>query len=397
MARTKIPGTRREILEDARWSFATGELPSFHDEGKIRTFPDLTQLLRSYFGTEETAVGAVLEWLTVDSYAATLLEVGPWNPADVLRLHPFAFASPAIAGMVTNMIGVLRQGLQLSARVSREDSGEAQWPAPPPFSGFMEWVAREPSRTNVFFPELDASAEALRDALSRVAGALCAVPDGTATAIRAWKALNLRGEVRAVAAAECSGSVKAAYPLVARRRGFPSGDALRKEIHRALLGLREEAMRAERSNTVSQVVMMLLDEDEKADFAALLFKQRETWGTPPPVPHKPAGTAPGVPHKPLPLAQRTRKTSSGSTPNERGRHDELPNDNRSRRPAQGAAPNPQGLEAQREGAAILKAVRKPRAVRGRGAEPVPRGSDVRSHGRGDDSARKRPGRVKEPP
>ncbi len=89
--------------------------------------------------------------------------------------------------------------------------------------------------------------------------------------------------------------------------------------------------------------------------------------------------------------------SRRSTGAEGKRNDELPNDNRSRRPAQGAATNAQGLEAQRKGAAILEAVRKPRAVRGRGAVAVPRGSDVRSHGRGDDSARKRPGRVKEPP
>ena len=86
-----------------------------------------------------------------------------------------------------------------------------------------------------------------------------------------------------------------------------------------------------------------------------------------------------------------------TTAAERGRHDELPHDNRSRRPAQGAAPNPPGVEAQRKGAAILKAVRKPRSVRGGGAVAVPRGTDVRSHGRGDGSARKRPGRVKGPP
>jgi len=89
--------------------------------------------------------------------------------------------------------------------------------------------------------------------------------------------------------------------------------------------------------------------------------------------------------------------SRRSTGAEGKRNDELPNDNRSRRPAQGAATNAQGLETQRKGAAILEAVRKPRAVRGRGAVAVSRGSDVRSHGRGDDSARKRPGRVKEPP
>lgn len=95
-----------------------------------------------------------------------------------------------------------------------------------------------------------------------------------------------------------------------------------------------------------------------------------------------------------PLSTLPSRQSTGAG---RERYDDLPNDNRSGRPTQAEAANPPGVEAQRQGAAILQAVRKPRALRGRGADAVPRGSDVRSHGRGDDSTRKRPGSVKEPP
>ena len=372
MVRTKTPKTRREILEDARWEFATGGLPDFLEDGEIRTFPDLAPLLRSYFGSEENAVGVLLGWLAVDAYAATLLEVGPWHPADVLRLHPLAFASPAISGMVTNIVTALRQGFPVPPHPPRDSSWEGAFPVPTT-------------------PENGASAEALRGALSRVAGTLCAIPDGSATARRAWRAFDLRDEVRRVARDECNGSVKAAYPVVARRRGCPSGAALRQEIRRALRDLLAEALRAERSHTFVQLVMTRFDIGERNDFFETLVKQRDQWATPPAVTQKTAETAPGVPPP-------GRRTSSGaSTRAKGGRHDELPHDNRSRRPAQGAAPNPPGVEAQREGAAILQALRKPRSVRGRGADPVPRGSDVRSHGRGDGSARKRPGRVKEPP
>lgn len=138
----------------------------------------------------------------------------------------------------------------------------------------------------------------------------------------------------------------------------------------------------------------------------LLRKAGRSWGVPPQrVPHKRPGRnkreTPGNPVYSGPKSAQKAGLSTlpprRSTDAEGKRDDDLPHDNRSRRPAQGAAPNPPGVEAQREGAAILQAVRKPRAVRGRGAEPLPRGSDVRSHGRGDGSARKRPGRVKGPP
>jgi hypothetical protein len=138
-----------------------------------------------------------------------------------------------------------------------------------------------------------------------------------------------------------------------------------------------------------------------------LLRTAETFLRVPPqrAPHKRPGRnkrgTPGNPAYSGPKATQKAGLSTlsprRSTDAEGKRDDELPHDNRSRRPAQGAAPNPPGVEAQREGAAILEAVRKPRSVRGRGAVAVPRGTDVRSHGRGDDSARKRPGRVKGPP
>ena len=146
-------------------------------------------------------------------------------------------------------------------------------------------------------------------------------------------------------------------------------------------------------STVGRILSLLRDRD-------LLLR------TPPQrAPHKRPGRnkreTPGNPvysgPKPAQKAGFSTLPPRPSTDAERGRDDELPHDNRSRRPAQGAAANPPRVEAQRQGAAVLKAVRKPGSVRGRGAVAVPRGADVRSHGRRDDPPRTRPGRVKRRP
>lgn len=122
-------------------------------------------------------------------------------------------------------------------------------------------------------------------------------------------------------------------------------------------------------------------------------------------PHKrPGRNKRGIPGNPVYSGPKTAQEAGfstlpprPSTDEERGRDDQLPHDNRSRRPAQGAAANPPRVAAQRKGAAVLKAVREPGSVRGGGDRAIPRGKDVRSHGRRDDPPPQRPGRVKRRP
>lgn len=376
-------------------------LAGLSDLPEVSSFADLERLLRAFYGSEAAAVRALTRQLNAEVLAAQLLEAGPWHPADVLRLHPFAFFAEPFADMVTELIYARLSYFEITYRdfpKSAASLSEVRRRFRPHLRDMLFSTA---SSTRYVDDENPPSSTAIRDSLSRVAGAICAVPDNSAALLRIWRALDLRDAVRASAKDETDGSMKAAYAAVARRESFPSGAALRKEIQRALEALPQFLSTPHMRGLILSFIRERLGESLEDQLSRDLVDRRALEGTPPAVPHKPAATPPAVQSQATtsaPPAARLTLKPRPSTKAAGGRRDDRhPDDDRRPRPDDRRERPDVEAPADARGRAPVRADRRPRVLPARGRGGVAPGPHIPDDDRGDDPPRKRPGRVKRRP
>jgi hypothetical protein len=211
------PPKNREELLNATEALRTDKKGRWR-WGEPKTMEEALSLFRMLYPDEENAVDALFEFVLLETMAHLVQREGPWHPADVLRLHPFAFASRKFILEALNLRERLAYASGLRFAINPRE--------------------RRVTASDFRAVETDDTA-GLRAALEKIGGAWQEkVPDVFSVAARGWKAAELREEVQRVTDGD-TGSKKRALSVVAKSQGFTSSAAMKKQIERDLNAFRQ--------------------------------------------------------------------------------------------------------------------------------------------------------------